>query len=72
MIPLAAFLCSADYGAVARGIILDHAAAGAPLADLTRPTPDGWQILDPNDLAAAAEALAAGIARNDAAKGGLS
>src|SRR6516162_452148 len=56
LIPLAAFLCAEEYGAYARSIILDHAAAGAPLADLTAPTPDGWVILEPFDLAAAEEA----------------
>ena len=57
LIPLAAFLCAEEYGAYARSIILDHAAAGAPLADLTIPTPDGWVVLEPHDLAAAEEAL---------------
>jgi hypothetical protein len=57
LIPLAAFLCAEEYGAYARSIILDHAAAGAPLADLTAPTPDGWVVLEPHDLAAAEEAL---------------
>ena len=45
---------------IARSIILDHAAAGAPLADLTVPTPDGWVVLEPHDLAAAEEALRRG------------
>ncbi len=60
LIPLAAFLCAEEYGAYARSIILDHAAAGAPLVDLTRPTPDGWVVLEPIDLAAAEEALRQG------------
>jgi hypothetical protein len=60
LIPLAAFLCAEEYGAYARSIILDHAAAGAPLEDLTRPTPDGWVVLEPFDLAAAEEALRRG------------
>lgn len=60
LIPLAALLCAEEYGAYARSIILDHAAAGAPLADLTRPTPDGWVVLEPVDLAAAEEALRRG------------
>ena len=60
LIPLAAFLCAEEYDAYARSIILDHAAAGAPLADLTVPTPDGWVILEPCDLAGAEEALARG------------
>jgi hypothetical protein len=60
LIPLAGFLCSEEYGAYARSIILDHAAAGAPLEDLTRPTPDGWVVLEPFDLAAAEEALRRG------------
>ena len=60
LIPLAAFLCSEEYGAYARSIILDHAAAGAPLAELTAPTPDGWVVLEPHDLAAAEEALRRG------------
>ena len=60
LIPLAAFLCGEEYGAYARSIILDHAAAGAPLEDLTRPTPDGWVVLEPHDLAAAEEALRRG------------
>jgi hypothetical protein len=60
LIPLAAFLCAEEYGAYARSIILDHAAAGAPLEDLTRPTPDGWVVLEPCDLAAAEEALRRG------------
>jgi hypothetical protein len=60
LIPLAAFLCAEEYGAYARSIILDHAAAGAPLADLTAPTPDGWVVLEPFDLAAAEEALRRG------------
>jgi hypothetical protein len=60
LIPLAAFLCSEEYGAYARSIILDHAAAGAPLEVLTRPTPDGWVVLETHDLAAAEEALRRG------------
>jgi hypothetical protein len=60
LIPLAAFLCAEEYGTYARSIILDHAAAGAPLADLTVPTPDGWVVLEPIDLAAAEEALRRG------------
>jgi hypothetical protein len=60
LIPLAAFLCAEEYGAYARSIILDHAAAGAPLEVLTRPTPDGWVVLEPRDLAGALEALARG------------
>ena len=60
LIPLAAFLCAEEYGSYARSIILDHAAAGAPLADLTAPTPDGWVVLEPHDLAAAEEALRRG------------
>jgi hypothetical protein len=60
LIPLAAFLCSEEYDASARSIILDHAAAGAPLADLTIPTPDGWVVLEPSDLADAEEALRRG------------
>ena len=60
LIPLAAFLCAEEYGSYARSIILDHAAAGAPLADLTIPTPDGWVVLEPHDLAAAEEALRRG------------
>ena len=60
LIPLAAFLCAEEYDDVSRGIILDHAAAGAPLADLTVPTPDGQLILEPLDLAGAEEALGRG------------
>ena len=60
LIPLAAFLCAEEYDAYARSLILDHAAAGAPLADLTAPTPDGWVILEPADLDGASEALARG------------
>jgi hypothetical protein len=57
LIPLAAFLCAEEYDDYARSIILDHAAAGFPLEILTRPTPDGWVVLEPHDLAAAEEAL---------------
>ena len=60
LIPLAAFLCAEEYDDYARSIILDHAAAGAPLADLTRPTPEGWVVLEPHDLAGAEEALRRG------------
>jgi hypothetical protein len=60
LIPLAAFLCAEEYDDYARSIILDHAAAGAPLADLTVPTPEGWVVLEPHDLAGAVEALARG------------
>jgi hypothetical protein len=60
LIPLAAFLCAEEYDDYARSIILDHAAAGAPLADLTRPTPEGWVVLEPQDLAGAEEALRRG------------
>ena len=60
LIPLAAFLCSEEYDDYARSIILDHAASGAPLADLTVATPDGWVVLEPCDLAGAVEALARG------------
>lgn len=62
LIPLAAFLCAEQYGDHARSIILDHAAAGAPLADLTVPAPgsDGWRVLEPHDLAGAEEALRRG------------
>jgi hypothetical protein len=62
LIPLAAFLCVEEYDAVSRGIILDHAAAGAPLRNLTIPAPgtDGWRVLEPHDLAGALEALARG------------
>ena len=58
LIPLAAFLCAEEYDAYARSLILDHAAAGAPLDVLTAPTPDGWVILEPADLAGAEEAAA--------------
>jgi hypothetical protein len=60
LIPLAAFLCAEEYDA--RSIILDHAAAGAPLRDLTIPIPgsDDWRVLEPSDLACAEEALARG------------
>jgi hypothetical protein len=60
LIPLAAFLCAEEYDDYARSLILDHAAAGAPLADLTRPTPEGHAILEPSDLAGAEEALRRG------------
>ena len=60
LIPLAAFLCAEEYDDYARSIILDHAGAGAPLADLTVPTPEGHVILEPCDLAGALEALARG------------
>jgi hypothetical protein len=60
LIPLAAFLCAEEYDDYARSIILDHAAAGAPLADLTVATPDGWVVLEPIDLAGAQEALCRG------------
>jgi hypothetical protein len=62
LIPLAAFLCAEEYDDYARSIILDHAAAGAPLQDLTIPFPgsDGWRVLEPCDLAGAEEALARG------------
>lgn len=62
LIPLAAFLCAEEYDGYARSIILDHAAAGAPLADLTVPIPgaDGWRVLEPCDLAGAEEALTRG------------
>ena len=62
LIPLAAFLCAEEYDDYARSLILDHAAAGAPLADLTVPAPgsDGWRVLEPHDLAGAEEALARG------------
>ncbi len=60
LIPLAAFLCAEAYDDVSRGIILDHAAAGAPLADLTVATPDGHLILEPVHLAGAEEALRLG------------
>jgi hypothetical protein len=71
LIPLAAFLCGAEYDDHARSIILDHAAAGVPLGDLTHPTPDGWQILDRSDLDAAEAALARGR-RASSSKGGPS
>lgn len=71
LIPLAALLCSAEYDAYARRLILDQAAAGAPLADLTLPTPDGWLILDPADLEAAEAALIQGRGQALAARGGL-
>ena len=62
LIPLAAFLCAEEYDDYARSLILDHAAAGAPLRDLTIPAPgsDGWRVLEPADLAGAEEALARG------------
>jgi len=62
LIPLAAFLCAEEYDDYARSLILDHAAAGAPLRDLTIPAPgsDGWRVLEPCDLAGAEEALARG------------
>jgi hypothetical protein len=60
LIPLAAFLCAEEYGSAARSIILDHAAAGAALEVLTHPTPEGWVVLEPHDLAAAEEALRRG------------
>jgi hypothetical protein len=62
LIPLAAFLCAEEYDDYARSLILDHAAAGAPLRDLTVPAPgsDGWRVLEPCDLAGAVEALARG------------
>jgi hypothetical protein len=60
LIPLAAFLCAEEYDDYARSIILDHAAAGAPLADLTIPTPEGHVILEPHDLTGAEEALGRG------------
>lgn len=60
LIPLAAFLCAEEYEPYARSIILDHAAAGFPLEILTRPTPEGWVVLEPCDLASAEEALRRG------------
>jgi hypothetical protein len=60
LIPLAAFLCTEEYDPYARSIILDHAGAGASLADLTIPTPEGHVILEPHDLAGAEEALRRG------------
>ena len=62
LIPLAAFLCAEEYDDYARSLILDHAAAGAPLRDLTIPAPgsDGWRVLEPCDLAGAEEALRRG------------
>lgn len=60
LIPLAAFLCAEEYDTISRGIILDHAAAGAPLEILTARTPDDQIILEPADLAGAEEALARG------------
>jgi hypothetical protein len=60
LIPLAAFLCAEEYDDYARSIILDHVAAGAPMADLTIPTPEGHVILEPFDLAGAEEALRRG------------
>ena len=71
LLPLAAFLCSAEYDDHARAIILDHAAAGAPLEILTHTTPDGRLILEPADLDAAEEALAKGRGFADVARGGL-
>jgi hypothetical protein len=71
LIPLAAFLCSAEYTDDARTIILAHAAGGAPLAILTATTPDGAVILEPSDLEAAEAALARGRGFADAGKGGM-
>jgi hypothetical protein len=71
LIPLAAVLCVEEYDAYARAIILDHAAAGAPLEILTHPTSDGWLILEPSDLEAAEAALARGRGFAEAAKGGM-
>jgi hypothetical protein len=71
LIPLAAFLCAEEYDPDARSIILDHAAAGAPLAVLTASTPDGWVILEPSDLQDAEEALARGRGFAEVAKGGV-
>jgi hypothetical protein len=72
LIPVAAFLCDAEYDAAARSVILDHAAAGAPLVDLIRPTADGWRILEPGDLEAAEAALARGRGPAGPAGGGPS
>ena len=72
LIPLAAFLCDAEYDDAARSVILDHAAAGAPLVELTRPTPDGWRILEPGDLEAAEAALARGRRTAGPSEGGPS
>lgn len=47
---------------------MHHAAAGAPLSDLTTPTPDGWVVLDREDLFPAVAALAAGRLRDHAAE----
>ena len=71
LIPLAAFLCSAEYDDFARAIILDHAAADYPLEVLTHTTPDGWIVLDACDLEAAEEALAKGREFADVAKRGM-
>ena len=60
LIPLAAFLCAEEYDASARSLILAHAAAGAPLADLAVPAFGGVVVLEPHDLAGAEEALARG------------
>jgi hypothetical protein len=71
LIELAAYLCSAEYTAEARLTILDHAASGVPLADLTVPTADGALILDPGDLEPAEAALAQGRGFAQGAKGGM-
>jgi hypothetical protein len=60
LIPLAAFLCVAEYDDDARSIILDRVAAGVPLVELTCPAPDGSAVLEPCDLDAASAALARG------------
>lgn len=60
LIALAAFLFAEEYDDYARSLILDHAAAGAPLADLTVPTPEEWVVLEPIDLAGAEEVLRRG------------